>query len=206
MNSWQAQTVYLCVRCGGRFRVIALGLLTGALFAAPAAGLANTPDRRAEERVAFHLARAEALRDALAPLVYGPCQRFPTRTAWDSYLATHVDQGVTFSAHLDEAWLVAKTAGDPELKARVKAARRRMLFGNPIQLIGKLVSCAWQNDSPLDAWGLWRRASAQATRRRQEVAREADLAIGHPSRVLKNTLLAQAVQKGPDARRRGSEE
>ncbi len=151
-----------------------------ALLAAPAAGLPDTAARQAEERVAFHLARAEALHDALAPLVYGPCQHFPTRAAWENYLATHVDQGVTFSAHLDEAWLEAKTVHDPELKARVKAARRRMLVGNPIQLIGKLVSCAWQNDSPLDAWGLWRRASREATRRRQEVAREADLAIGQP--------------------------
>ncbi len=180
MNSWPAQTVYLFMRRAHRFGVIALGLLTGALLAAPAAGLANTPASQAEERVAFHLARAEAIHDVLAPLVNGPCQRFPTRTAWDSYLATHVDQGVTFSAHLDEAWLDAKTAGDPELKAQVKSARRRMLVGNPVQLIGKLLNCAWQNGAPLDAWGLWRRASAQATRRRQEVAREADLAIGHP--------------------------
>lgn len=39
---------------------------------------------------------------------------------------------MTFAAHLDEAWREAKRAEDAELRARVKAAKRRMLIGDPV--------------------------------------------------------------------------
>lgn len=151
-------------------------LVAGAALALPGPGGADpssTP--QAEVRVAFHLAEAEALHEALAPVVTGPCPRFPTPAAWDAYLETLRDQGVTFAAHLDEAWREAKSGGD-DLRRRVKAARREWLVGNPTRLVGKLTRCAWRNGSPLDPWRLWREVSAQVPDRRREVARAADLA------------------------------
>ncbi len=200
LNRGVVLVVFRSMRYVCHYHSLVRGALIAALLAAPIPGSANTRDSRAAERVAFHLARAEAIHHELSPLVDRPCQRFPTRTAWENYLATRTDQGVTFSAHLDEAWLVAKTAGDSGLKARVEAARRRMLVGNPIQLVGKLLSCAWHNGTTLDAWSLWRRASAQATRRRQEVAREADLAIGRSTpRANEHGRTARIEQPAPSS-------
>lgn len=163
--------------------VAALSLVAGLALALPSAAAEGpaAPEgsaaRRAEARLAFHLARAEALREALAPDVYGPCRRFESPAAWNRYLAGLVDQGITFVAHLEEAWREAKRADDPALRARVKAARRRMLVGDPVRLVRKLVSCAARNGSPLDLWTLWTRAAAEEPRRRGEVARQADLAL-----------------------------
>ncbi|MGH7268347.1 MAG: hypothetical protein ACREMB_26305 [Candidatus Rokuibacteriota bacterium] len=155
-----------------RWLLAALLTLAASAFAegpgAPAAG--------AEARLRFHLARAATLRETLAPFVYGPCPEFPSRTAWESHLAGRVAQGVTFAAHLDEAWREAKASGDRELQARVKAVKRGMLVGNPVQLVGKLTSCAWKNGASLDPWGLWKRATEEVRRRRVELAREAERA------------------------------
>lgn len=155
-------------------RFIAVGLLFSC--ALPGAVLAAGPAAPgAEARLGFHLARAAALRDTLAPFVYGPCPRFPSRAAWDSYLAGRVDEGVTLAAHLDEAWREAKASGDQTLQARVKAEKRQMLVGNPVQLVGKLTTCAWKNGSSVDPMGLWKRATDDV-RRRAELAREAEQA------------------------------
>lgn len=132
---------------------------------------------QAEARLAYHLGRAEALHEGLARAVDGPCPRFATRAGWDEYLAGLRDQGVTFAAHLSEAWREAKAAGDPVLQLRVKAARRRLLVGDPLRLARKVTACAWQNGSALDAWHLWQAASAEVASRRRQVAREADLAV-----------------------------
>lgn len=39
---------------------------------------------------------------------------------------------MTFAARLDEAWRETKRAEDAELRARVEAAKRRMLIGDPV--------------------------------------------------------------------------
>ena len=117
---------------------------------------ARLPDRTflGVSHVAFQVHSYQALREAYQTLV---------------------DHGVTFTAHLNEAWSEAKTGGD-QLRGRVKAARREWLVGNPTRLVGKLTRCAWRNGSPLDPWRLWREVSAQVPDRRREVAHAADLA------------------------------
>jgi hypothetical protein len=131
-------------------------------------------DRAAEARLAFHLGRAEALYQALAPAVHGPCPRLPDRAAWDAHLAVLVDEGVTFAAHLDEAWREAKRADDAGLRARVKATKRRLLAGDAVGLVTKLTRCAWRHGSVLDVVAVWRRAAAEVPERRRQVARDAE--------------------------------
>lgn len=169
------------MRRGAALLALAAGLVTWATAGLAAPAIPAARPAGAAARLGFHLARAAALREALAPVVYGPCPRFSTRAAWDAYLAGLVEEGVTFAAHLDEAWREAKASGDEQLRTRVKTARREMLVGNPVQLVGKLTSCAWRNGSSVDAWGLWRRASEEVRVRRQEVAREAAAATGSPA-------------------------
>ncbi len=132
-------------------------------------------DRAAgEARVAFHLARAEALHQALAPAVHGPCPQLPGRAAWEAHLAALVDEGVTLAAHLAEAWREGKRTDDAGLRARVKATKRRLLTGDPVALVTKLTRCAWRHGSVLDVVGVWRRAAAEVPERRRQVAREAE--------------------------------
>jgi hypothetical protein len=159
-----------------------LALVLLATTFAPSRSRAADPPRadRAGARVAFHLARAAALRDALAPDVYGPCRTFPSPAAWERYLDGLLEEGVTFAAHLDEAWRNAKRSGDPDLGERVKAAKRRMLVGDPVRLVAKLKTCAWRNGAPLDLMGLWRRAVAEVPGRRQDVAHDADAIAPRP--------------------------
>lgn len=157
---------------------LSLALAAGLVLAAPGPAATDASAlAQAQARIDFHLTEAEALREALAPVLTGPCPRFPTPAAWDVFLARLVDRGVTFVAHLDEAWREAKTGGD-DLRRRVKAARRELLAGgDPRRLVGKLTRCAWRNGSPLDPWSLWREVSAQVADRRREVARAADLVV-----------------------------
>jgi hypothetical protein len=156
-----------------------LGLVLGFGLVLVFHGAGADPDRppadraAAEGRTVFHLARAEALHRALAPAVHGPCPRLPGRAAWDAHLAALVDEGVTLAAHLAEAWREAKRADDAELRARVKATKRRLLTGDPVALVTKLTRCAWHHGSVLDVVAVWRHAAAEVPERRRQVAREA---------------------------------
>jgi hypothetical protein len=154
--------------------VLGLGLVLVLHGAGAAPGRLPADRAAAEARVAFHLARAEALHRALAPAVYGPCPRLPGRAAWDAHLAALVDEGVTFAAHLAEAWREAKRADDAELRLRVKATKRRLLTGDPVALVTKLSRCAWNHGSVLDVMAVWRRAADEVPGRRRQVAREAE--------------------------------
>lgn len=153
---------------------VVLGLVLTLHGAGADAGRLPADRAAAEARLAFHLARAEALHQALAPVVYGPCPQLSSRAAWDVHLAELVDEGVTFAAHLDEAWREAKRADDAGLRARVKATKRRLLTGDPVGLVTKLTRCAWRNGSVLDVVAVWRRAAAEVPDRRRQVAREAE--------------------------------
>jgi len=158
----------------------ALGLVLGFGLVLALHGAGADPGRppagrgAGEARVAFHLARAETLHQALAPAVHGPCPQLPGRAAWEAHLAALVDEGVTFAAHLAEAWREAKRADDAGLRARVKATMRRLLTGDPVALVTKLTRCAWRHGSVLDVVGVWRRAAAEVPERRRQVAREAE--------------------------------
>jgi hypothetical protein len=149
------------------------------ILATLAAGVpaAAGPDRagaaRVEARVGFHLERAEVLREALAAVAYGPCRRLASPAAWDAYLASLVDEGMTLVAHLDEATREAKRSGDAALRARVAATKRRFIPPDPAGVVARLARCARQNGAVLDTRAHWERVTAEIPGRRLAVAREA---------------------------------
>lgn len=173
MKRGRASRVYRSVRRGRWMVTWGAGALA-ALLLVPRPGAADGPDPRAEARSAFHLENAQGLYQRWGPAVYEPCRRFPTPAAWDAHVDAIVDHGITFAAHLGEAWEAAKATRDEAVQARVKAARRQMLRGNPVGLVTKFSHCAMRNGSTFNLFGLWRHVVAEVPRRREAVAREAE--------------------------------
>jgi len=133
--------------------------------ALPASAL--TP-AQARVRVDHHLKHAERLVGHFEMLLGMSCPRFPTASAWDTYVDRETEQMTLLMAHLEQAWVEAKRTSDDEVRRAAKAPRRHS--EQMRQLMDKLQLCAAANGaafSPVDAW---RRVERDVPRRQAEIA------------------------------------
>lgn len=139
-------------------------MLVGVLVA-----LAATPalsgERPAAEvwpRVAHHLDEANRLAAHLEGVVRESCPRFATPSEWDTYLDEELRRVVLLVAHVEQAWVEAKTTDDDDVRRAAKAPRRRV--PETRGLVDKLAGCAEANGTRLPVGALWRRVEQEVPR------------------------------------------
>ena len=148
-------------------RLLVTALLTiGLALPAAAAGF-KSPDE-VRPRVDHHLQQVESLAQHLETVMSGDCPRFGSPAEWDRYLDGEVEHVVLLMAHVEQAWVEAKTTGDDDVRRVAKAPRKRLEQARA--LLGKLSSCADANGSSLNQLGLWRRIEREVPLRQAEIA------------------------------------
>ena len=148
-------------------RSVATAVLTVALTLPAAASDFKSPDQ-VRPRVDHHLQQVESLAQHFETVMTADCPRFASATQWDRYLDGEVEHVVLLMAHVEQAWVEAKTTGDDDVRRVAKAPRKRVEQARA--LIGKLSSCADANGSPLNQAGLWRRIEREVPQRQTEIA------------------------------------
>jgi hypothetical protein len=139
------------------------------LIAAPVARAGG--DRPADEvrpRVEHHLREASVLADHFDVLLHQDCPRFSSASEWQSYVDSEMDRVVMLVAHMEQAWVEAKTTGDDDVRREVKQQRRRV--NEARSLVDKWQGCAQNNGASLDTGSLWRRIERELPRRQAEIA------------------------------------
>lgn len=148
--------------------MLAILLLLG-LSVAPVR--AREPHRSAEEarsRMEYHLREATQLAEHFESLMQTACPQFGSSSEWTSYLDTEVERVVTLVAHLEQAWIEAKSTGDDEVRRTAKAPRKRV--DQARALLDKLQGCARGNGAQISQGELWRRIEREVPRRQTEIA------------------------------------
>jgi hypothetical protein len=140
------------------------GLLTAGV--AFAAGV-KSPDE-VRPRVDHHLRQAADLAQHFESILATPCPQFSTSAEWDRYLDGEVDRVVLLMAHVEQAWVEAKTTGDDDVRRVAKSPRKRV--DRARALLDKLSGCAGDNGAALDQVALWRRIEREVPRRQAEIA------------------------------------
>jgi hypothetical protein len=119
-------------------------------------------------RVDHHLQQVETLAQHFESVMSADCPRFASTAEWDRYLDSEVDRVVLLMAHVEQAWVEAKTTGDDDVRRVAKAPRKRLEQART--LLGKLSGCADANGSSLNQLGLWRRIEREVPHRQTEIA------------------------------------
>src|SRR5688500_16935596 len=148
-------------------RALLVALLTLVLAGLVSASGVKSPEE-VRPRVDHHLRHVEALAPHFQSAMSAACPRFPSTTDWDRYLDGEVQRVVLLMAHVEQAWVEAKTTGDDDVRRTAKAPRKRLEQART--LLGKLSGCADANGSSLDHFGLWRRIERAVPRRQTEIA------------------------------------
>jgi hypothetical protein len=141
------------------------------LGAAVAPALAREPHRSAEEarsRMEYHLREVNQLADHFETVMHSDCPRFSSPSDWTTYLDAEVERVVTLVAHLEQAWVEAKTTGDDDVRRAAKAPRKRV--DQARALLGKLQGCAQDNGTEISQGALWRRIEREVPERQAEIA------------------------------------
>jgi hypothetical protein len=146
-------------------RVVALAVVLG--LAAPAIA-GDLPADEVRPRVEHHLRAANELADHFDAVVRGGCQRFTTTSQWDAYVNGEMDKVILLAAHVEQAWVEAKTTGDDEVRRAAKAPRRRL--DEARALLGMLSACAETNGTTLPTGTLVRQLEREVPRRQAEIA------------------------------------
>jgi hypothetical protein len=146
--------------------LVAVVLSVVAAGTAFAAGV-RTPEE-VRPRVDHHLRHVEELAQHFASVLTAACPRFATPAQWDRYLDGEVQRVVLLVAHVEQAWIEAKTTGDDDVRRVAKAPRKRLEQARA--LLDKLSTCADDNGSALNQLGLWRRIEREVPRRQVEIA------------------------------------
>jgi hypothetical protein len=148
-------------------RLVLAALLTG-VTASPvlASGVKSAEEVR--PRVDHHLTQIETLAQHFESVMNADCPRFASTAEWDHYLDGEVQQVVLLMAHVEQAWVEAKTTGDDDVRRAAKAPRKRLEQART--LLGKLSGCADANGSSLNQFGLWRRIEREVPQRQVEIA------------------------------------
>jgi hypothetical protein len=148
-------------------RTLFVAALTFALAAsASASGVKSAEEVR--PRVDHHLREVESLAQHFESVLSTDCPRFPSAGEWDRYLDGEVQRVVLLVAHVEQAWVEAKTTGDDDVRRVAKAPRKRV--DQARTLLGKLSGCADANGSSLNQLGLWRRIEREVPQRQAEIA------------------------------------
>jgi hypothetical protein len=119
-------------------------------------------------RVDHHLQQIDTLAQHFESVMASECPRFPSAALWDRYLDGEVERVVLLMAHVEQAWVEAKTTGDDDVRRVAKAPRKRLEQARA--LLGKLSGCADANGASLNQIGLWRRIERQVPQRQAEIA------------------------------------
>lgn len=145
-----------------------LPLVLAAILATPAFGAGVRSPGEVRPRVDHHLRHAEDLAQHFESVLGTSCPSFGSTGEWDGYLEHEVDRVVLLMAHVEQAWVEAKTTGDDEIRRAAKAPRRRLTQAR--DLLDKLTECAQRHGAPLDQLALWRRIEREVPQRQAEIA------------------------------------
>ena len=126
----------------------------------------SVPEARA--RVDHHLHAVEAVAGRLGAVLTEPCPRFPAAAEWERFQDAKVEDVVLLMAHLEQAWVEAKTVKDDDLRREAKAPRRQIEQGR--RLVEKLRTCAAENHAAFDPLTVWIRIEREIPRRQAEIA------------------------------------
>ena len=132
---------------------------------------ASEPHRTVEEarsRMEYHLREFNQLSEHFESLMQKDCPQFSSPGEWTAYLDTEVERVVTLVAHLEQAWIEAKSTGDDEVRRAAKAPRKRV--DQARALLDKLQGCAQSNGAEISQGALWRRIEREVPRRQVEIA------------------------------------
>lgn len=147
--------------------VLVAAVLTFALAGSASASGVKSPEE-VRPRVDHHLREVETLAQHFESVLNTNCPRFASAGEWDRYLDGEVRRVVLLVAHVEQAWVEAKTTGDDDVRRVAKAPRKRL--DQARTLIGKLSGCADANGSSLNQLGLWRRIEREVPQRQAEIA------------------------------------
>jgi hypothetical protein len=148
-------------------RTLLAVLLTMFLTAVVSAAGVKSPEE-VRPRVEHHIKQVEDLAHHFESVMTSACPRFANAAEWDRYLDAEVERVVLLVAHVEQAWVEAKTTGDDDVRREAKAPRKRLEEARA--LLGKLSNCAADNGSSLNQMGLWRRIEREVPRRQAEIA------------------------------------
>jgi hypothetical protein len=148
-------------------RPLLLVALTFALAGSASASGVKSPEE-VRPRVDHHLREVETLAQHFASVLSTNCPRFASSGEWDRYLDREVQRVVLLMAHVEQAWVEAKTTGDDDVRRVAKAPRKRLEQART--LLDKLSGCADANGSSLNQLTLWRRIEREVPRRQAEIA------------------------------------
>src|SRR5213593_1860837 len=154
-------------RAGGYTASVGLisSLALVGLFATSVAAEAPT-DVRA--RVDYHVRQATELADHFDGVIRSDCPRFGNSGEWQAYVDDEISRMVLMAAHVEQAWVEAKTTGDDEVRQAAKAPRKRLGEARP--LLNKLQTCAENNGATLSTASVWQRIDREIPRRQAEIA------------------------------------
>jgi hypothetical protein len=145
-----------------------LGALLTIALAGPVSASGVKSPEEVRPRVDHHLRHVETLAQHFESVMSTDCPRFPSSADWDRYLDGEVERVVLLMAHVEQAWVEAKTTGDDDVRRTAKAPRKRLEQAR--SLLGKLSGCAGANGSSLNQFGLWRRIEREVPQRQAEIA------------------------------------
>jgi hypothetical protein len=148
-------------------RVLLAALVMVAMAGPVSASGVKSPDE-VRPRVDHHLKQVESLAQHFESVMSADCPRFASTAEWNRYLDGEVQQVVLLMAHVEQAWVEAKTTGDDDVRRVAKAPRKRLEQART--LLGKLSGCADANGSSLNQFGLWRRIEREVPQRQVEIA------------------------------------
>ena len=144
-------------------------LLVGALvtLAVTPAATGELPAAAVWPRVAHHLDQIGRLTEYFEGVLRDSCPRFATAGEWDTYLDGELQRVVLLVAHVEQAWVEAKTTSDDDVRRAAKAPRRRVQEARG--LVDKLAGCAEANGSRLAVSTLWKRVEQDVPRKQAEI-------------------------------------
>jgi hypothetical protein len=148
-------------------RAIFVALLT-VVVAGPVSAFGVKSPEEVRPRVDHHLREVETLAQHFESVMNADCPRFTSVAEWDRYLDGEVQRVVLLVAHVEQAWVEAKTTGDDGVRRTAKAPRKRLEQAR--SLLGKLSGCADANGTSLNHLGLWRRIEREVRQRQAEIA------------------------------------
>jgi hypothetical protein len=143
-------------------------VLLGLAVTAPAWAAGTRSPEAVRPRVDHHLRRVEDLTRHFETVLSTACPRFATLGDWDRYLDAEVQRLILLMAHVEQAWIEAKTTGDDGVRRVAKEPRKRLERARV--LLDKLSTCADDNGSPLNHLALWRRIERDVPQRQAEIA------------------------------------
>ena len=142
--------------------------LLAAVLATPALAAGVKSAEEVRPRVDHHLRHAEALARHFASVLDASCPRFASAGEWDGYLDGEVERVVLLMAHVEQAWIEAKTTGDDDVRRVANAPPKS--HDHAHAHLAKLSGCAERHRASLDQLALWRRIERQVPQRQAEIA------------------------------------